>query len=401
VPTRPSPLAGAALCLVAASLCARNPAAGRQTAQEPSPVFSSDTKLVLVPFHVARDAHFVRDIKPEDVVLLQDGKPREFTVFEGPGTQGRREPVELTVLFDATTLSEVESKSGGRFTSWNREAAYAWVGKWTDKQSRALRLTGIANVLISIYRFDHRQLQQLCRLASDPGVITDAIHRLTEPIPPAEAIPLTLPPNRMTIRDLVVKQGGFKEDPKHPVILHTPSWTLEAAITTLKDSFAEPGRATRLLAVFSQGGGPTNTTAEDVADRANALGIPVYPILLGRYQAAIMGTRPAGAGSDASARGCDPRNIEQGLTCQDGDSIQLEWVARVGKLTGGRAFYPGGMDEKLVSDILVVVRNEGLFQYVVGFAPEPAGRPRNHTLEVKLKSKASGELRGGKRPAKY
>ncbi len=379
-------------------------AQGPPTAQalpDSSPVFSSESKLVLVPFHVARDAHFVRDIKPEDIVLLQDGKAREFSAFEGPGSQRRREPVEVAVLFDTTTLSAVESKSRARFSSWNREAVYAWVSKWTDEESRALRLTDIANVLISIYRFDHQQLQQLCRLASDPRVITEAIHRLPEPIPPGEAIPLALPPNRVTIRDLVVSQGGMKEDPKHPVILHTPSWTLEAVIATLNDSFREPDRATRLLAVFSQGAGPTNTKPEDAADRANALGIPVYPILLGQYRSAVAGTRPPGTGSDASSRGCDPRNIEQGSTCQDGDSIHLERFGKVGELTGGRAFYPGGIDEKLVSDILIVVRNEGLFQYVVGFVPEASGRPRGHRLKIKLKSKSSGKLRGGGRTAVY
>ncbi len=54
-----------------------------------------------------------------------------------------------------------------------------------------------------------------------------------------------------------------------------------------------------------------------------------------------------------------------------------------------------------MSDILIVVRNEGLFQYVVGFVPEASGRPRGHRLEVKLKSKPSGKLRGGKRMAVY
>ena len=31
--------------------------------------------------------------------------------------------------------------------------------------------------MISAYRFDHRQLQQLCRLASDPKALTEAIFR--------------------------------------------------------------------------------------------------------------------------------------------------------------------------------------------------------------------------------
>jgi hypothetical protein len=55
----------------------------------------------------------------------------------------------------------------------------------------------------------------------------------------------------------------------------------------------------------------------------------------------------------------------------------------------------------MVSNILLVIRNEGLFQYVAGFTPEPSGKPRKHTLEIKLKSKSSGKLRGGRRTAAY
>jgi len=392
--TQASPVLALALSM-ACSLSAQ------QARPEPSPVFSSESKLVLVPFNVVRDAHFVRDMKPDDVTLLQDGKPRDFGIFEGPGAQRRLDPVELVVLFDTTTLSEVEAKSPATRTLWNREATYAGAGKWSDADSSALLLNGKTSVLVSIYRFDHRQLQQLCRSTFDPRTLTRAIHRLPEPIPPEEAIPLTLPPNRETIRDIVVKQGGFKEDPKRPVIMETPSWTLEAVIDTLKDAFAAPGKAIRLLAVFSQGKGMTTTTPEDVAGQAIAFGIPVYPILLGHYFPPETGTRPSGADPDPSKRLCDPSNLREGLVCQDGASIQKRELGSVGELTGGRAFYPNGIDEKMVSNILVVIRNEGLFQYVVGFAPEPSGKQRTHRLEIRLKSKSSGKLRGGRRTAVY
>jgi hypothetical protein len=38
-------------------------------------------------------------LKPSDVVLLEDGKPREFTIFDSASTQGRMPP-ELVLLFD-------------------------------------------------------------------------------------------------------------------------------------------------------------------------------------------------------------------------------------------------------------------------------------------------------------
>jgi hypothetical protein len=73
----------------------------------------------------------------------------------------------------------------------------------------------------------------------------------------------------------------------------------------------------------------------------------------------------------------------------------------VGELTGGRSFYPSRIDAGVVNDILNVIRNQGLSQYAVGFAPPPSGRQRKHELEIKLKSKSSGKLVGGKRTAVY
>ena len=363
-----------ALCLTVAAVSAQVP-------PESLPVFGAESRLVLVPFNIVSDAHFVRDLPRDAVTLFQDGKPRDFSIFEAPGAQRRGQPVELTVLFDTTTLTNVESKSAGKFSSWNREATYAWVNQWNDAESRALLLSGLEDVRISIYHFDHRQLHQLCRLVSDPPGLTAAIHRLTGPIPPEEAIPLSLPPHRQTLEQLVIENGGFKADPKRPIIFQTPSWTIEAALATLKDSFAAPERAIRLMAIFSQGTGPTTATAQDVADQAVALGVPIYPILLGRRIAPV-------------AQG-------QGMVRYDLDTLILERFGKVGELTGGRAYYPGGMDEKLVSNILVVMRNQGLFQYVVGFVPDASGPPRTHRLEIKLRSNSSGTLKGGKRTAEY
>jgi hypothetical protein len=73
----------------------------------------------------------------------------------------------------------------------------------------------------------------------------------------------------------------------------------------------------------------------------------------------------------------------------------------VGTLTGGQAFYPSRIDVGVVNQILEQIRNLGLSQYAVGFAPSPSGKPRKHDLEIKLKSKSAGKLVGGKRTAVY
>src|SRR5271154_4668074 len=73
---------------------------GQQSPQEPPPVtFHSQTHLVLLSFHVARGKNYVTDLKPADFVLLEDGKPRDFTIFDSAATLGRI-PLELVLLFD-------------------------------------------------------------------------------------------------------------------------------------------------------------------------------------------------------------------------------------------------------------------------------------------------------------
>jgi hypothetical protein len=370
----------------------------QQAPPESSAVFSSETKVVLVPFSVVRDTHYAADLKPEDVLLREDGKPRDFSIFEGPATP-HRSLVELVFLFDTTMLSEVESKSGRRFTGWDRRATYDFTNHWGDVESRALLQDGLADVRISVYRFDHQQLQRLCRSTSDPGTLTNAIHQLQEPIPAGEAIPLTLPPKRQTIEDLV----GHKMDPKNPIILPTPSWSMEAVIDTLKDSAAAPGHAIRVLVAFSQGAGPTTTTTQDVADQAIALGIPVYPVVLDfykYYRTPVQGTGSPADGGGVSTPPTSRFQCPSGSVCT-GPTLPLEKLWDVGALTGGRGYYPHGIDAAVVSGYLKVIRNEALLQYVVGFVPPASGRQKKHNLEIKLQSKSSDKLRGGKKTAVY
>jgi len=167
---------------------------GQQAPPESSPTYHSETELVLTTFNVIRGIYFAPDVKPDDVVLLEDGKPRDFTIFEGPG--GRRPPLELALLFDTTTLPPPESKIEVAWTHWDRKATYDFTNHWGDAESRAVLEKGGADVRVSVYRYDHQQLQRLCGATSDPQTLTNAIHRLTEAIPGGEAIPLRLPPNR-------------------------------------------------------------------------------------------------------------------------------------------------------------------------------------------------------------
>ncbi len=247
-------------------------ALAREAPQDPIPTFSTEAKLVLVSFNVVRGAYFAPDIKRDDIELRQDGKPRDFTIFEGPGS-ARRPPLELVLLFDTTSVPSPESKVTVKATHWDWKATYGFTNRWGDKESRSVLEKRGADVRVSVYRYDGNRLQRLCRSAKDPQTLTNAIHKLPEPMPAEGVVPLTLPKGRMTFDELNQKRTGIKPDPNH--LLKQPCWTLEAIIDTLKDSTAEPVNAVRALIVFSEMVGPTTTTPQDAADQAIALGVPV------------------------------------------------------------------------------------------------------------------------------
>ena len=46
-------------------------------------VFRTETSLATVPFHAVQKHQYLVDLTPQDIILLEDGQPREITYFEG------------------------------------------------------------------------------------------------------------------------------------------------------------------------------------------------------------------------------------------------------------------------------------------------------------------------------
>jgi hypothetical protein len=60
------------------------------------------------------------------------------------------------------------------------------------------------------------------------------------------------------------------------------------------------------------------------------------------------------------------------------------------------------IDAATLRKILEDVKSAGLSQYVVGFVPSSdGGTGKEHDLQIRLASKSSGTLEGGKRRAVY
>ena len=266
----PIRIVAAAALLVSLGVEQGNP---QESAQ---PTFRAATNLVTVPFQVRRGIRSVSDLRPSDVVLLEDGVPRGFTIFEAP-------PVHLTldlvVMFDVTNPGVTPNRSDlkGRAGFWNTKALHDLADSWSEAITRRLLDEHGASIRFSIYRFDQFRLQRLCRSTSDPRVLVDALRRLAGPGPAGQAagqdvdIPL---PAGLAIRNMERKAQADGNLPQ--------PWSIAGAVSALKDSAAasSPGETARALVIFSTGAEGTSITPQDLADQAVAAGVPVYPVAL-------------------------------------------------------------------------------------------------------------------------
>jgi hypothetical protein len=403
--------------MLAAALLAAATLAQQAPGEPELLAFHAQSNLVILPFQVSRNKHFATDLSAGDVVLLEDGVPRKFSVFEGPQ---EHTPVELLLLFDTTTWP-----MGGR---WNLQALYGFTARWTDSNASAFVASGVQAVRASVYHFDGVRLARLCQPTTDPSRLADALRHLLDPIRS-----LDLTPDQRTQISIAMEAASDGMDRKAlearfrttdrtppsgtPIPLDLPpggsilparawpgtgsrGWPFEAAIGTLKDAAAESGKALRVLVEFSQGVGGTTTSAADVADHALSLGVSVYPVVLNyRFWFGGRGSQP---GDDAPEQafgrgggGAGPRY-----------NSPADNFARLGSLTGGRSFTPADLNADEFAQILDAVRKEALdragSQYTVGFTPQSsAGQAREHKLEVRLAAKSSGKVSGGKRKVIY
>jgi hypothetical protein len=248
--------------------------------QEPvTPSFHVRTDLVTVPFQVRRGSRSVSDLKPSDVVLLEDGVPRGFTIFEAP-------PVHLTLdlvaMFDVTNprVTPPRKDLRGRAGFWDTKALQDLADHWSETIARRLLDGHGASIRFSIYRFDQFRLQRLCQSTSDPKVLADALHRLTGPRPAGQAVgqDVDIPlPAGLAVRDMERKAQAYGYLPQ--------PWSLAGAVSALKDSAvgsspgvekadADRAMAARALVIFSTGAEGTSTTPGDLADQAVAAGVP-------------------------------------------------------------------------------------------------------------------------------
>lgn len=327
--------------------------------------FRAQTTLVLLSFHVRQDQNFVRDLEARDVTLFEDGKPRPFTIFDGPATQ-RRMPLELVLLFDDNPAIKY---------FWDPAEVFRFVPQWEEGMTRRLLEKQDVDVRISVYVTAGQKLYRLTGATTDAVVVTRAFRALLNASYGSAAdadIPLSVP----STRDKVGRgpfTGHFQTS--YFVTGENRGWPMEAAIGVLTDVAAAQEKVSRMMVMFSEGIGATTTLPEDVGVHAIDLGIPVYPVAT-NFQHHITGEWP--------------RNL-----------WRLHQFEQLGTLTGGRSVEFESIDAPLLLEIVDRFKADALAQYVVGFVPDSNASPRRHDLEVRLATKSSGLVEGGKRRAVY
>ena len=430
---------------------------GLSLAQQPpkesvEPAFRVQTDLVIVPFQVRRGSRSVSDLRPSDIVLFEDGVPRGFTVFEAPQVHLT---LDLVVMFDVTNprVTNTRRDLEGRAGFWDTKALHGLADYWSEAITRRLFDEHGASIRFSIYRLDQSKLQRLCRSTSDPKILLEALHRLAGPPPAGHAagqevdIPL---PTGLALRNMERKAQADGNLPQ--------PWSLAGAISALEDSAiaSSPGEekadarstmAARALVIFSTGAEGTSITPQNLADRAVAAGVPIYPVALpgfpwvlpyegytyrspvkyGFYYFYVGLKNDEDRGNKLSMLGPGGVYLGKGGPLPYFGSYYNYPFELLGDLTGGLRFdamnhvaipdadapplalspFSEGysMTGEETGDILERVKKHALARfssnYTVGFVPSPSDWPREHKLEVKLAPKSRGKVTEGQRSATY
>jgi VWFA-related protein len=90
--------------LLAAALTAAALTTDAQSPDKPEvPTFGTSTELVYVRFHVEKKGGYLDTLKPDQIRVLEDGRPQKIALLETPSTRERTIPPEVTLALDVSS----------------------------------------------------------------------------------------------------------------------------------------------------------------------------------------------------------------------------------------------------------------------------------------------------------
>ena len=305
---------------------------------KPTVTFRTDANLALVRFQVApKKGEFVTDLRPEEIVVKEDGAPRKIAVFEGGRFYPRTVPVEISLLFDCS-------------------GSMAMAGLINPHVFGPNLLDEFENVRIAIYGF------------------SDDLKRLTTPTRDPE-----------TLRAAMAGVLGVPHG-------NTPLFQTISALT--REVAGVPGDASRMVVVFSDGEAyPLNDTDlwnKTVGD-AQELGVALYPVTLQGVAA-----EPAPTGAPPQSPTTDGPAYHAAMRAMSRDRF-----AGLGRMTGGQAFASAVSTEVLPNILRSLgsqIRFEYVVGY---YHPAGSGSGKRRRVTVTWSGKGRGEIMGGTRVVVY
>lgn len=287
----------------------------------------------MTQFAVARDKYYVLDLRPEDVLLTENGVEQKIAFFEAPDLAADRKlPVDVYLLMDVS-LSVA-----------NRDLITPYILEETVIKG----LGGRAYVIP--YAFARRTVR-LSEPTNDTAVLEKAFERL-------------------------------------PQLAHGGSLIYEAVARVCEDMSKAAANRRRILVILSDGRATGKGKPELAIQAARRVGVAIYPVILGhtlRQERMSMGP----VNPRQMPRNASPKALEA--------QMDIEEFSELGRETGGRSFDPERSDPVMLRAILRYVAEQVAVQYTIGHyggAERKAGRTR---IEVKLRNAKAGKLRGGVR----
>ena len=357
--------------LAMAALASAQPAQ-QEEAEGSDLIISVESNLVVVPLHVYRKKSSVNGLGREAFELLEDGVPQNIAFVEGPPADGevsqRSIPTEIIFLIDFSY-------------------SVMTPGLLDFNTIRSTMLEGLRqDVQISVYGF-------AARLKVFTGPTRD-LRKL----------------QRALDQSIESEAGGSR--------------VYEAIMQTARHASSRGGNVSRMMVVFSDGLSTTNLDPELVVRSANAFGIPIYPVILGRERirkraqglpvaGGFSGRQPPqpnpaglGGGNQQGARRGEPefgpRAQPQGQLNRESNARAQESLqqifAEIGPKTGGRSYDLPVINNRVIRQILGSLSTLAETEYVVGYYPSAVDEELTaHAVEVRLRSEEFGQLYGGRR----
>jgi VWFA-related protein len=321
-------------------------------AAQDAPTFRTESRLATVGFHVGQKGFYVENLKAPYFELLEDGKPREITFFEGGNATDHTVPVELILLFD-------------------RSGSVVNAGMLQPLVFQDRLIHGLPNVSLSIYGFTEH-LQRYSPPTRNSAAIAAAFDAIKSGGQGSDSIAVELPAKRKA------EKGS--------------TWIYESVIAAAQDAAKGPASVSRMMLIFSDGLSTTTSQAEDAASLCAELGIPVYTVALGHSKVLASMAR-----SQPHANSKRP-SVSTGAVNAAARETKVEDYLKLAPLTGGMAFDLPEINLDLMQKLLDGVVGEIRTEYVAGFVPDPSsGAPRAHKIEIRLRDKNIGQLVGGTR----